>query len=82
MKKTGFDETKDAKIAQHEIETGLNEKIVASVHRYDGGESKLQLIRMYQDKNAAWQPAKLGRLNKADLKKLNELLALVQEHFE
>lgn len=76
-----FDEKKDVKIAQHEVFITENSKFIASVHRYDEGEVKLQLVRAYQDKSGTWQFGKLGRLNKDEILLLVRLINLVKEHF-
>ncbi|MDP2943939.1 MAG: hypothetical protein Q8N49_01495 [Candidatus Omnitrophota bacterium] len=56
-----------------ENETG---KIVVSVHAYNKGTNKLQIVREIKDRNGNFTFAKLGRLSKEELQ---GILPLIQE---
>lgn len=51
-------------------------KIVVSIHSYNSGPKKLQIIREVKDREGGFNFAKLGRLSKEELK---GILPLIQE---
>jgi hypothetical protein len=73
-----YDPTKDEKIKQwHCEETGL----MVSIHRYDGGEAKVQIgPRILRRKDGGERaPAKAGRLTIEDLMWLYDIIDEVKE---
>jgi hypothetical protein len=60
-----FDSNLDEKVFVKELEND-GVKIVVSVHSYNNGPKKLQLVRETRDAEGNWRFGKLGRLNKAE----------------
>jgi len=49
-------------------------KIVVSVHSYNSGPKKLQIIREFKDRDGNFAVAKLGRLSKEELQGISPLI--------
>lgn len=61
-----FDSSLDETLFSKELE-GDGVKIVVSVHSYNNGQKKLQLVRETKDAEGNWRFGKLGRLTKAEV---------------
>jgi hypothetical protein len=61
-----FDSSLDEQLFAKELENdGVN--IVVSVHSYNNGAKKLQLVRETRDAEGNWRFGKLGRLTKVEV---------------
>ena len=70
-----FDSNLDEKLFGKDLEND-GVKIVVSVHSYNNGQKKLQLVRETRDAEGNWRFGKLGRLTKAEVE---GILPLIQE---
>jgi hypothetical protein len=61
-----FDSSLDEQLFSKALE-GDGVKIVVSVHSYNNGQKKLQLVRETKDAEGNWRFGKLGRLTKAEV---------------
>jgi len=70
-----FDSNLDEKLFSKDFESdGI--KIVVSVHSYNNGPKKLQLVRETKDAEGNWRFGKLGRLTKTEAE---GILPLIKE---
>ncbi len=53
-----------------EVKEFNESRITVGVFSYNGGEKKLQISRENKDQNEEWRFAKLGRMNKAEVKEV------------
>ena len=70
-----YDDSLDKQVFAREWEYQKG-KLVVSVHSYNNGPKKLQLVREIKDRQGNLNYAKLGRLSKEELQ---ALLPLIQE---
>jgi len=76
----GYDADKDEILEERRIETAEGRWIVAVLARYDGGEKKIGLSRLYAKKDGSENHAKLGRLTLDEVPRIVEAVtALVAE---
>ncbi|HQJ16166.1 MAG TPA: hypothetical protein PLJ26_06750 [Candidatus Omnitrophota bacterium] len=68
-----FDSNLDEKLFSKELESD-GVKIVVSVHSYNNGAKKLQLVRETRDSEGNWRFGKLGRLTKAEVEGILPLI--------
>ncbi|MFA5101245.1 MAG: hypothetical protein WC547_10210 [Candidatus Omnitrophota bacterium] len=61
-----FDSSLDEQLFSKALE-GDGVKIVVSVHSYNNGAKKLQLVRETKDAEGNWRFGKLGRLTKSEV---------------
>jgi len=61
-----FDSSLDEQLFAKELEND-GVKIVVSVHSYNNGAKKLQLVRETRDAEGNWRFGKLGRLTKVEV---------------
>lgn len=61
-----YDSNLDQQLFSKALE-GDGEKIVVSVHSYNNGPKKLQLVRETKDAEGNWRFGKLGRLTKSEI---------------
>jgi hypothetical protein len=61
-----FDSSLDETLFSKALE-GDGVKVVVSVHSYNNGQKKLQLVRETKDAEGNWRFGKLGRLTKAEV---------------
>jgi len=70
-----YDSSLDNKLFEESWEAE-NGKVVVSVHSYNNGSKKLQIVREIKDRNGNFTFAKLGRLSKEELQ---GILPFIQE---
>ncbi|HNQ51058.1 MAG: hypothetical protein PHS64_03410 [Candidatus Omnitrophica bacterium] len=68
-----FDSSLDETLFSKELESD-GVKIVVSVHSYNNGAKKLQLVRETRDAEGNWRFGKLGRLTKAEVEGILPLI--------
>jgi len=68
-----YDSSLDEELFSKSLE-GDGEKIVVSVHSYNNGPKKLQLVRETKDAEGNWRFGKLGRLTKAEIEGIMPLI--------
>ena len=68
-----YDSSLDEELFSKALE-GDGEKIVVSVHSYNNGPKKLQLVRETKDAEGNWRFGKLGRLTKAEIEGIMPLI--------
>ena len=68
-----FDSNLDEKLFSKELESD-GVKIVVSVHSYNNGAKKLQLVRETRDAEGNWRFGKLGRLTKTEVEGILPLI--------
>jgi len=73
-----YDSSLDEELFTREWENDTG-KIVVSVHAYNKGAKKLQIVREIKDRSGNYTFAKLGRLSKEELQ---GILPLIQEAIE
>lgn len=73
-----YDATKDVQIAQKEIVVGEGQFIVVSIHSYNQGEKKLQLIREHEAESER-RKNKLGRMTKEEVLQVSKALSELAE---
>ncbi len=58
-----FDESRDEKLGEKIVVEEGNNRVTVGICRYDKGEPKIQIRRLYHTRNSdSWEPARLGRL--------------------
>jgi len=83
MAKAKYDESKDETIAIMGLQANATTQFEARVMKYDGGDKKLQIRRMFLDTNATWQYSyKLGRYTKEEMKAVLRLMMALAPHFD
>jgi hypothetical protein len=74
-----FDSSLDEKLFVKELESD-GVKVVVSVHSYNNGAKKLQLVRETKDAEGNWRFGKLGRLSKLEAEGILPLITEAITH--